>query len=915
MTTRWERINAIFDRALEMPDAGRAAYLDEACAGEPDLRAEVARLLDAHARASGFVEKPVDEAFERMALARGRSLEGRRIGAWRILKEIGRGGMGTVCLGERADLQFEQHVAIKLIHPGMDSEWVLRRFQTERRILAGLDHPHIARLYDGGTTDDGSPYFVMEFIEGVPIDRYCDDRRLSVTKRLELFRQVCAAVAFAHQSLVIHRDLKPSNVLVTADGTAKLLDFGIATLLEDADAGAEPRTVTMQYLMTPEYASPEQVQGLRATTLSDVYSLGVMLYGLLSGRTPYRFANRSLAEVARVMSETKPERPSAAITSARWAEAGAASPAESAERIGAVREGGVERLRQRLRGDLDTIVLKAMHADPHRRYGSVEQLSEDIRRHLVGLPVLARPDTFAYRARKFVGRNRVAVGAAALVALALVGGAATTAWQARRAREAQARAERRFGDLRKLAHSVLFDYHDAVKDLAGATPVRERLVADGLEYLDGLAGEAGDDAALQRELAEAYLRMGDVQGGVAANLGNTVGALESYRKAVATFESLVRADSANAENRRGLAGSLVKLSRLLWHHGGAKEALGIAQRARETLEPLVRETPSDVDLGKQLVAALDTEGLLLHETGDVPAALNVHKRQLGHAEAIVSADTADPAARRALYIANSRISKAVSVLGDNALAREYSRTSLQQRLDLAAEFPLNAEYQRAVAVAYFHDGSLLATLGRTREALERYEANLAIVETLLARDPKNEQYRSDRGHALVLVGDMLVRLDDRAGALPRYQASLAIRSAESEADPSNLMKRAGVIQSHAKLAKTLARNGEYGAATTHFDAALALLDATVPESTNAGLHAMMAEQFAELGAVHAVAAADSRSGNAAARERWRRALDMYRRSASIWTDLRERGMLAESDVAQFDAVNREIARCAAAAGP
>jgi non-specific serine/threonine protein kinase/serine/threonine-protein kinase len=896
MTTRFQRINSIFDRALELPDGERAAYLDEACAGDAALRAEIARLLDAHERASRFIEKPIDGAFESVARSREKSLEGKQIGAWRVLKEIGRGGMGTVWLGERADKQFEQRVAIKLIHPGMDTEWVVRRFRTERRILAGLDHPHIARLYDGGTTEEGVPYFVMEHIEGVPIDRYCDEQRLSITKRLELFRQVCSAVSFAHQSLVIHRDIKPSNVLVASDGTAKLLDFGIATILQDRETGAELHTATVQQLMTPEYASPEQVEGRGATTLSDVYALGVMLYELLCGRAPYRFANRSLTEIARVLGDAKPERPSASIAG------------ESAERIGGAREGSVERLRRRLRGDLDTIVLKAMHADPQHRYASVEQLSEDIRRHLVGLPVIARPDTIAYRTRKFVARNRAAVGAALLVALALVGGFAATTWQAQRAREAQARAERRFADLRKLARAVLFDYHDAVIDLAGSTPVRERLVADGLEYLDGLAREAGNDVALQRELAEAYLRMGDVQGGVASSLGKTAGALESYRKANAIYASLIAADSSNVENMRGYAVSLVSLSRLLLQTGATQEASATVKQARRTLEPLVNEAPSDLALRKQLAAALDTEGLLLFETGDYKAAVDVLEQHLEQCEAMAAIDASDPAIRRQLSVANDHLSVAVRSFGDFETALQYNRKALELRAALAAEFPLNADYQRALYAAHFQDGAILTNLGRTWEALESYERSLAIVEKLLAVDPKNEQFRTDHGHALLRLADTRVLLGDLSGALAPYRASLELRSAQAVADPENFFKRVSVVEAHTKFAKALAGNREYALAVEQSDAAVALLDAAPIDEIPVGIKAAFAERFSELGDAYSMAAAASQR-DVIRRDEWKSALDMYRRSAAIWTELRDNGLLAEAEAGRLEAANRAVARC------
>ncbi|MFN0149316.1 MAG: protein kinase domain-containing protein [bacterium] len=913
MNTRWERINAIFDHAVELAAAERAAYLDSVCSDDAALRAEVARLVDAHERASGFIERPLDRALANAAHARVSGLEGKQIGAWRVLREIGRGGMGTVWLGERTDGQFEQHVAIKLMQPGLGADWVLRRFRTERRILAGLDHPHIARLYDGGTTDDGVPYFVMEYIEGVPIDRYCDENGLNVSQRLELFRQVCAAVAYAHQSLVVHRDIKPSNVLVAADGAAKLLDFGIATILEDRGTNAELHTATVRQLMTPEYASPEQIRGQSASTLSDVYALGVMLYELLCGRPPRRFANRSLAEVARALSEGEPERPSTATTTPHGATRESALDAES-QRLASLREGSVERLRRRLRGDLDTIVLKAMQSDPQRRYASVEQFSEDIRRHLAGLPVVARPDTVGYRARKFVRRNRIAVAGATLVALALVGGAVTTAWQARRARDAQARAERRFTDLRKLARSVLFDYHDAIQSLPGSTPVRERLVTDGLEYLDGLAREAAGDASLQRELADAYLRMGDVQGGVASNLGNTAGAIESYRKAEAIYRVLVGADSALAENRRGHSRSLVKLCRIIWQHGSAREALDLARSARESVEWLAGAAPEDDATRRDLISALDAEGLLLIENGDVPAALATHERQLAECERVRAAQPADPAARRNVAVAHARVGKALVAMGEYDEALPPYGESLRLRFDLAAEFPMNTESQRSLSVAYSQEAGVLAVLGRIEAALANYERSFAIVETLLAGDPKNEQYQSDKGHALAKLGDTLVGLERLHEAQSRYRAALEVRSAVFETDPGNEFKKQPVIDARAKLAKVLARLGDASGAREQIDAALALLHSTVPESTNVGLHSVMAERYADLGAAHAFTAEVGSGPSDARREDWRRALEMFRRSGAIWTDLRDRGVLAGSDLVQLEAVSREIARCEAEAG-
>jgi eukaryotic-like serine/threonine-protein kinase len=418
-------------------------FLSAACGGDSALREEVESLLEAHDEPGELFE---DNSFGVASLfkAEGEGLEGKEFGRYKIVREIGRGGMGTVYLAQRDEAEYRRTAAVKVVRGGLETEEIARRFRSERQILAALDHPNIARLLDGGTTDDGLPYLVMEYVEGTPITEYCDQRRLSTNERLELFRTVCAAVQHAHQNLVVHRDLKPSNILITTGGVPKLLDFGIAKVLHPGPSATPlDRTRTELRMLTPEYASPEQVRGEAVTTVSDVYSLGVILYELLSGHRPYRTAGTSPHELNRIVCEQEPAKPSTIVNSVEVTASDRARPRASItpESVSRVRDTEPDKLRRRLLGDLDNIVLTALRKEPQRRYASAAQFSEDIRRHLEGLPVLAHKDTFGYRAGKFVRRNKIAVGAAALLALSLVGGLAFSTWQYRNARRERARAE------------------------------------------------------------------------------------------------------------------------------------------------------------------------------------------------------------------------------------------------------------------------------------------------------------------------------------------------------------------------------------------------------------------------------------------------------------------------------------------
>ncbi|HEV2691123.1 MAG TPA: serine/threonine-protein kinase, partial [Bryobacteraceae bacterium] len=463
---RWKQVREILYAASEMDTGGREQYLEESCAGDSQLRAEVERLLAALGNSGEFLEPdgaPEDPKPDF------------KIGPYRILEEAGRGGMGVVYRAARDD-DYRQEVALKLVKRDMESGFLIGRFRRERQALALLNHPNIARLLDGGTSPDGRPYLVMEWVSGQSITAYCQAHELMLKDRLELFLKVCDAVAHAHRNLVVHRDLKPSNILITEEGHPKLLDFGIAKIFSPGpDDTQETITMAGARLLTPDYASPEQVRGEPVTTSTDIYSLGAVLYELLTGVRPHRLDTRTPSEIEEVICTKEVARPSA-VTEAP------ATP-------------------QQLRGDVDNIILKALEKEPARRYLNVEELGGDIRRYLEGRPVLARPGSFRYRVSKLVRRNKLLTGAAAAVVVALTVGLMAALWEARIAHRERLAAERRFDLARRVAGSLLFEVHDEIADLAGASKARELVLNQSLAYLDALSKEAGSSGALQRDLA------------------------------------------------------------------------------------------------------------------------------------------------------------------------------------------------------------------------------------------------------------------------------------------------------------------------------------------------------------------------------------------------------------------------------
>ncbi len=767
---RWQEVKEVLGAALNLPPESRPGYVAQACASDEDLRREVESLLDSHEQAANFIEGPV------FGLA-SESQVGRRIGPYRIVGEVAHGGMGIVYRAVRADDQFRQQVAIKVVRSCPDSDVILRHFRNEREILAGLAHSHIARLLDGGATEDGRPYFVMEYIEGQPLDAYCAARRLGVSERLGLFLEICSAVFYAHQRLVVHRDLKPSNILVTSEGEPKLLDFGIAKILADP----APATLTSERMMTPEYASPEQLRGEQVTTASDIYALGVLLYELLTGRHPHPSGSHAPHLIARMICEQEPQKPSLA-----------ARPA----------------LRRRLEGDLDGIVLKALRKEPEERYSSVEQFASDIRRHLEGLPVAARKGTLRYRGVKFLKRHKAAIAAAAIVAVSLVAGLASTAMETRVARAERARAERRFNDVRKLAHSFMFEVHDAIENLPGSTAARTLLVNKALQYLDSLAAENPGERSLQRELASAYERVAKVQGNpIFPNLGNTQGALASYRKALAIREALARAEPRNDEVLMELASTHFQISNVLGATGDITSAVKESRTALALSEAVAGRFAGDRKFQEELISNTYNYADLLRTTGDLEASLAQYSHATELSRALLAANPSETAGKIHLAASLDGRGGVLNEIGDSTSALEDRRQALRIRLELVTADPHSAHYVRQLAFSHHNVALLLVQTGEPKQALEHFLEELRLFGLLRAADPSDIQARRNVSLAHRQIGELLTQTSDLVGALGHYRKSLRLDEGLLSADPKNLQALLDCSLSQGKYGFVLGKMG------------------------------------------------------------------------------------------------------------
>ena len=753
---RWREVKDLFDRAMERPAGERPALLEAERRRDPELAREAEQLIAANAAAGDFLEKPAVEQIVLPAESRSAPV---RIGPYEVERELGHGGMGTVYLASRSQDGFRQTVALKLVRRGMDSEFILERFRGERQILAGLDHAGIARLLDGGSTSDGLPYFVMEYIPGRHLLDDAAARALARKDRIALFLDVCEAVAYAHRHLVVHRDIKPSNILVTPDGVPKLLDFGLAKLLRpDADAAAEGRTATALRLLTPDYASPEQVRGERVTTATDIYSLGVVLYELLTGRRPYRVTGRSAEAIARAVCEDEPARPG-------------------------------------LSKDLDNIVVMALRKQPERRYASVDAFAEDLRRHLAGHPVLARKDTLAYRAGKFVARHRTGTAAAVLGAIALTGATAMAIHQARVAQAERAAAERHFQEVRELADSFLFEFHDAIKDLPGSTPARQLVVRRALEYLEKLSRLKSGDATLEREVATAYERVAKAQGGLLeSHLGDTRAARESLARALAIREALVEANPKDARDQAALAETRLQLSEVLMEAGDAAAAVGQARAALAILSSLAAASPGDRAREARLARGRRYVGLALARRGEREEALAMLEGSAATFESLSAAEPAAVGYRRELGITHQMIVHALAGGRDRDRAAGSYTKAVALQDALVREDPGNFSLKRELAYTHVDMGSFFEWSGDEKSALACYARAVPVLESLAASDPRNADARLLLAEAYNSVGYGLAVTGSPGAALQDLGRSLKLFEAIVREDPANARAQVGLAR-------------------------------------------------------------------------------------------------------------------------
>ena len=839
---RWEKVRGLFDAAAELAPDQRAAFLAQAGDGDAALVREVEALLASLDGAESFLEQPAyQEAPPPLAGEPAGRPARERIGPYRLERVLGHGGMGSVYLAVRTDQGFTRQAALKLIRAGDEADFIVRRFELERQILAGLDHPNIARLIDGGSTEDGLPYLVMDYIEGETLLAYCDAKRLAVPERLRLFRQVCAAVQYAHQRLVVHRDLKPSNILVSAGGIPKLLDFGIAKLLQpEASARLPAPTVTRQRMLTPAYASPEQMRGEQITTASDVYSLGVILYELLAGHAPYRVRGERPEALVKAVCETEPEKPSTAIgrreTAAKPAEGEPVTP--TPELVSFARGTVPRRLRRTLRGDLDNIVLMALRKEPQRRYASIEQLSADLKRFQEGHPVVARPDTIGYRTRKFVLRHAVGLSVAAAVGVMMAG---LVGYYTGRLREERNRAQLEAQKATQVAAflSSLFEVSNPFQFRGKTLSARDLLERGAERIRTELAGEPEVQATMMDLIGTVYLQTGEYErarpllvealsrrrgllGPAHAETGATLsslGLLEHATGNSAAARPLL--EKALAIQTRALGAVHRDVAKTVGRLGSAYKGIGDYEEARRHLERAVQIQeqvggPNDPDLAK----ALNNLALVEIELHRLPQA----RRHLERAVAIHEHNGGPNSSLVATSLDN--LSGVLRMLGD--LERAHA---VENRAIAIVEKAFGPEHP-LLGTALVNLGAVLKAMERYSEAIPIYRRAIEVYEQGVGPDHPSVAY------AYRNLASLYKAMGEPRTALPLYVRALAIR--ERALGPDHPM----VAQSLSNLGALKRILGDGAAAESLLQRALKIQRAALPPDSP-----QLADTLVELGMV------------------------------------------------------------------
>ena len=948
---RWAEIQQQLDVALSLQPAERQAFLESIGAYDVDLRREIESLLAADLADPAFLNSPALSTARHASTDVVRdSIAGRVVGPYKIVDLIGVGGMGEVYRAIRADGHYEQQVAIKIVRPGLGTEFSAQRFRNERQILANLDHPNIAKILDGGATSEGVPYLVMEVIDGVPITEYCDRNRLSIEDRFRVFRTVCSAVHYAHQHLVVHRDIKPTNILVTSDGTPKLLDFGIAKMLSP-DSPTENATVTGVWVMTPEYASPEQLRGEPITTAADVYSLGLVLFELLTGQRAHRFSSRMPHEIARVVLESEPDKPSRAVsrkTNPGETPSGQVEKADTESTPPVVCElrglSSAQKLDRRLSGDPDNIVLKALRKDPAERYPSADQLSEDIRRHLEGRPIAASKGTTAYRFRKYVLRHKAGVASAALIFLTLVTGIIVTVREARIAKRNELRAEQRFNDVRVLANSLLFDIHDSIRDLPGSTPARKLIVERALRYLDSLSSETGGDPPLERELATAYERVAEVQGDyVLSNMGETENALRNYQKALWLRKSLAASGSATWQDRLALAKSYRLVAAQVRVTGNVPEAFQNIQEAISICESLRDAHPEDKQVLTELRTAYERKGHIQRGSwsqaspGNGDTALESFRKameidrtllrldpnnedlqfvagadELYYAEVLPPTREAEklqhfqhvleidkrinehsPSLQHARGVAEdyNRIAMWYDRKRDHVKSAENHRHYLEIIEKLYATDPKNTLLKQEVVVGSANLGEEIGFLGEKNESERLLDRAITLMQSIVRAAPENTSHKGVLAAAFVMRGDNFVHWKDFRRGLDDYGAAIEIYGELLAINPDNTTARNRLLISRIAVAHTKLQMGNLQAAA---ELRTALSDPKAPLQGDDTLYAAAAG-YADLGKIE-VGAARNATG-ATEKSHWKSAAHWY--GLSLTTLKRVQDLAGQSESEAF----------------